>query len=479
MIHNRTLWKAAQTLVLSASVILFASITVKAQTIQEQIDAAVQREMTAQNIPGLALAIVKNGTIAFSKGYGLADRERNIAMTPATRFQIASTSKAVTAVAVMQLVEEGRIALADDINKFLPFPVRNPMFADRPITVEMVLAHTSSINDGPTLFNLVVPGDSPISLADLISRSLQPTGNLYDQAATFATRAPGTEFRYTNMNTALLGYIVERVAGRPFNVQCNERIFTPLCMNASRWFLSELDSSNVARPYRKSGMTLTPRPHTGFPDYPDGQLRSTVLDLSKFLWAFINGGVPFAGARMLRSETISTMTRVRFAGSEMGLHLFSDDLDGTITWGHGGSLEDAGSDLQFSVGDSIGVSILANTDVRITSLRNAIMRLARELPVNPRNPVQCILATSVRSQASIDAASIEISPNPTADVLRVNCSEKNVSVRLVDVLGNIVFQQENVSTPLHISLAELVQGSYYLVISREGSVVATKYVVKM
>ncbi len=479
MTNNRTLWKAAQILVFVAMTTLCASNIAQAQTVQERIDAAVQREMTAQNVPGMAVAIVKNGTIIFSKGYGLADRERNIPMTPATRFQIASTSKVITAVAVMQLVEEGRIALADDINKFLPFSVRNPMFADRPITVEMVLAHTSSINDGPTLFDFVVTGDSPISLADFISRSVQTSGNLYDQAVTFATKAPGAEFKYTNMNTALLGYIVERVAGKPFNVQCNERIFTPLCMNNSRWFLSELDSSNVARPYRKSGMTLTPRPHTGFPDYPDGQLRSTVLDLSKFLWAFVNGGVPFASARMLRSETIPLMTRVRFAGSEMGLHLYSDELDGTTTWGHAGSLDDAGSELQFSVSDSIGVSILANTSVGISSLRNALMRLARELPANPRNPVQCILATSVRSQASIDAASIEVSPNPASDALRVKCAAKNVSVRLVDVLGNIIFQQENVSSPLQISLAGLVSGSYYLVVSREGSVVATKYVVKM
>jgi CubicO group peptidase (beta-lactamase class C family) len=464
--------------------LLFAVIatTLAQSSVSERIDAAVMQVMSAQNIPGMAVSIVKGGTIAFARGYGLADRERNIPVTPETRFQIASTSKAITAVAVMQLVEEGRIALSDDIGKFLNFTARNPRFASTPITVEMLLAHSSSIEDGPNLFDFVVPGDSPIQLGDFVRRSLQTSGDLYERALEFGDAAPGARFKYANMNTAILGYIVELVSGQPFNQRCNQTIFTPLCMTRSRWFLSELDSSDVARPYKKSGSTLEPRPYTGFPDYPDGQLRSNVLDLSKFLWAFLNGGVPFAGARALQSATITQMTRVRPPATDMGLHLFSDELDGNATWGHAGGLDDASSELQFSPEDGVGVSILVNTGAEISNLRNQLLRLARELPANPRNPIQCNLATSVRLDNTPRVAggfALEIQPNPASDVLVVTTQERGVSLRLMDALGQTVLVQDDVpTTRSEFSISRLARGAYFVVVLRNGAIAGRKQFIK-
>lgn len=483
MTKYNTWRKASWMLVFTVNVVFGTKTYVMAQTTAERVDAAVQQAMTSQNVPGLSVAIVKNGTIAFSKGYGLADRENNIAVTPQTRFAIASVSKTMTALALMQLVEQGSVRLDADVNTYLPFQVRNPNFPATPITVQMLMTHTSSLNDGPNLFSdFVVSGDSPISLADFMRRSVVSTGDLFGKSAEFSTKAPGTEHKYTNMNTALMGYLVEVVARRPFNQYCNDRIFTPLCMNATRWFLSEFDSTTVARPYSKSGTTLIRRPYTGFPDYPDGQIRTNILDMSKYLWSLMNGGRSLTGSSAVVSpETLRRTLSPVLPNDQMGLHFFYDTQTRDTVWGHSGGLDDATAEMFFSPKDSIGVVFMANTSMTSrasTTLWNALIEIAHGIAPNPRNPVQCTL-TSVRSQPSIDAASVEVSPNPASDALRVNCTATGVSVRMTDVLGNTVFQQENVSTPLQVSLSGLVRGSYYVVVLREGSVIATKCVVKM
>jgi len=446
------------------------------------IDSAVAQAMSSQNIPALAVAIVKSGTIVYSKAYGQADRERNITATPQTLFAIASCSKMITAVAVMQLVEQGKMRLDADINTYLPFSVRNPNFPAVPITVQMLLTHTSSLNDGSSLFDYVVPGDSPIALADFMRRSVTASGDLFGQTAEFGNAMPGTQYKYSNMGTSMLGYLVEAVAAQPFNQYCNQRIFTPLCMNSTRWFLSELDTNTIARPYRKSNSMLIRRPFTGFPDYPDGQLRSTVLDLSKFMWAMMNSGTPFSGVQLLQPETTRRMLSVASVSGSIGLHCFYEEIGNQDTvWGHDGALEDVQAEVRFLKGsDGTGVVVIANTSARLTSLWQTLLNLGRSIAPAPNNALQCTAVTSVRSpeQQSLETL-VEVSPNPASDILRLRLPAEGYSLQLVDMLGRTVVMQTYLGLNIEIPIQTLTRGAYYLVLSRGGSVVQTKQIVKL
>ena len=137
---------------------------------QESVDTVITRAMTAGKIPGLAGAIVQDGKIAWIGTYGFANVEAKRPVRR-TEFHIASTSKPFTTVLLMQLHAAGKFRLHDDINRYLPFSVRNPASPDEPITFEMLLQHRSSIRDNPTFYEPLWSGgkgDSPIALGDYL-----------------------------------------------------------------------------------------------------------------------------------------------------------------------------------------------------------------------------------------------------------------------------------------------------------------------
>jgi CubicO group peptidase (beta-lactamase class C family) len=137
-------------LVLFAFVLLTAAgckkdnLTVKSRA---DLEEKLQREFSDNNLTGVSYCVVKNDRILYSGAQGYADEANNKLATDTSRYLIASISKTITAVALMQLVEQNLIALDDDINNFLPYPVRNPDFPNTPITYRMLLSHTSSISD--------------------------------------------------------------------------------------------------------------------------------------------------------------------------------------------------------------------------------------------------------------------------------------------------------------------------------------------
>ena len=126
--------------------------------------------MNKKHVAGLAACIIKSNRIVWSKGYGWANIEKKIPFTPHnTIFQIASVSKTITATAIMQLYEKHKFKLDDDINKYLPFRVRNPKYPDRPITFKHLLTHTSSIHDSDDFIDYYTSGDPEISLEKYVT----------------------------------------------------------------------------------------------------------------------------------------------------------------------------------------------------------------------------------------------------------------------------------------------------------------------
>ncbi|HEX2996810.1 MAG TPA: serine hydrolase domain-containing protein, partial [Anaerolineales bacterium] len=143
-IKSHPWWTGVLTVLLAFIVFFFyTDLHLLLRSRPADMDSAITQEMQSGKVPGAAMLLIRDGKIESAKGYGLADPETGLAMTPDTLFTIASISKTMTATALMTLYEQGAFELDDDINKYLPFEVRNPNFPDKPITFRMPLMRST------------------------------------------------------------------------------------------------------------------------------------------------------------------------------------------------------------------------------------------------------------------------------------------------------------------------------------------------
>lgn len=241
-----------------------------------QIDAFVRDQVQRHGIPGLALAIVDGDQIVHLAGYGQADQSGR-PVTPQTPFVLASASKPLTALAIMQLVETGQIELDAPVQSYLPtFRLADPV-ASRQITVRHLLQHTSGIPEAGCQSNRF----GSKNLADFVA-ALQ----------TIELQAPaGTQPFYCSGNYNILGYLIERVSGQSYAVYIQEHVFTPLAMHHSFTNEQAAKQAGLAQGYRWLFGLPTPSayPYDGA-QMPSGFLIASAEDLAHFLLAQLNGG---------------------------------------------------------------------------------------------------------------------------------------------------------------------------------------------
>jgi CubicO group peptidase (beta-lactamase class C family) len=276
------------------------------------LHAFLRQQRLAAHSPGMSVAVVKGNSIVFAAGSGWANIERGIHATEDTVFMLASVSKTVTCAGIMSLVEDGVIDLDANINKYVPFEVRIPAYPNVPITMRMLLTHSSSIRDRYNIWGTPYSkdswyfhGDSPISLGQFARYYYVPGGSEYRHNHNFFARKPGSDYTYSNLAVALAGYVAESAAGKDFNRLCKERILHPLEMRQSGFRRADITTANLAMPYHinRDTRAFVPYFQYGYPDYPDGALRTSAAHLARWLGAFINFG-SFQGARVLRRATV-------------------------------------------------------------------------------------------------------------------------------------------------------------------------------
>ena len=355
---------------LAAMALVVFSVPAVGQTPDSDLDAFITQAMVRGGHPGLAALVIKNGRVVWSANYGLGQVDPAVPVSDSTLFMLASISKTITSVAVLQLWEEGCFDLDDDINEYLPFPVVNPHFPDVPITFRMLLTHTSSIqdNNGQLLGSRIYcEGDSPVSLRDFVEGRLVPGGEYY--ASSYMVAPPGAVFEYSSFGFALLGYLVESISRIPFDVYTRQNIFEPLGMTSTGWHLADLGSASIAMPYRcndnssdgKSALVCHALGQYGFPDYPDGSLRTSARQLARFLGAIMNGG-ELDGVRILQDSTVQAMLTPNGPlspwASGLGWRTYSEN--GELYWGHYGGDRGVTTIMDFRPSDGTGVIILAN-----------------------------------------------------------------------------------------------------------------------
>jgi len=367
--HNGVLirlagWPAVGVLAAGLLACELASQQVIDPSSQQAVLQVLRSEMQRQTMDGLSFCVVKNDRLLWSGALGEADRQANTPATPATRFLAASVSKTIVAVAAMQLWEQGRFKLDDDINQYLPFPVLNPRFPDEKITFRMLMAHTSSISDDDyDTFNLYCFGfDCPTPLGEHLGNFFSPNGAHFSDKS-FYTYPPGAKAAYFTNGIALLAYLVERIAQQPFDAYCQARIFQPLGMSQTSWRLADFPLKTLAIPY--SPTVTRGNPHYTFPDYPDGGLRTSAEDLSRFLRMLIGegrlGDVQILESATLRQMQIRQSTETQ-AGqtADYGLVLYYRTINGQEVFGHDGDEQGVTSLLFYNPATNVGVIILSN-----------------------------------------------------------------------------------------------------------------------
>lgn len=257
----------------------------------EQIDAFVKEQVQRHGLPGLALALVEGDQVIFMKGYGKADQTGR-PITPQTPFILASVSKPLTAVAIMQLVEAGQVELDAPVQRYTPdFRVADPV-ASSQITVRHLLLHTSGIPN--TACDTRIDANT---LAEYMA-----------ELQTVELDSPiGTRHNYCSGNYNILGRIIETVSGQSFGEYMQENVFTPLDMQHSFTSEQEAQQAGMAQGFQWFFGLPVPTHHRYNPSQlPSGYIISSVEDMSHFLVSQLNQG-HYADSNILTVDGISAM----------------------------------------------------------------------------------------------------------------------------------------------------------------------------
>jgi len=339
------------------------------------IDSTILKRMDNAQLVGLGAAIIIDKQLVWSKGYGYADRENNIPFTTSTVMNIASVSKTITGACLMKAVEQGKLSLDEDINTYLPFKIHNPFFPKEKITLRNLATHTSGLNDRFPFYTsdtLYVNGkDSEESLGDFLQNYFTPSGKYYSKE-NFLDHKPGTFREYSNIGTALAGYIIEVRTGRKLNDYSREYLFKPLKMHDTGWFLLEINQKKHARLYQKQADSSIKRiPLYGMTTYPDGGVRTSVNDLSHFFICLLNEG-RFQNRQVLGKKMVQEMLRFQFNEVHKPENIVPAELNSGIFWstkmggkriGHNGSDFGVRTFMLSDLKKEIAVIIFINTSL--------------------------------------------------------------------------------------------------------------------
>ncbi len=339
-----------------------------------RIDQMLTEAIDANQVPGLVAMIVKDGKIVYHSAKGFADLPSQRKMEKDHIFRIASQTKAITSTAVMMLWEEGKFQLSDPVSKYIP-EFKNPQvmtgfrYADstystrpatREITIRDLLTHTSGIGYG------MIDGDERMKMiyqkagiVDLYTTEPIKIGdNIKKLAKLPLHHDPGSKYTYSE-GLDVLGYFIEIVSGMPFDEFLKTRLFQPLGMSNTGFYLNEAQGKKLVTVHQFANGAWRPMPVTFYdPDYPKAGaktffsggagLSSTAGDYAKFLQMYLNGGV-YNGERILSPTTIeiimSNQVGELFAGgqknygfafgivNELGFPKGGDGSVGTFDWG--------------------------------------------------------------------------------------------------------------------------------------------------
>jgi serine beta-lactamase-like protein LACTB, mitochondrial len=330
---------------------------------RREIRAAILTTMARQSIPGLSTALAVRGELAWTEGFGLADVENQVAATEDTVYGLASISKPITAVAIMQLAEEGKIDIDAPIQTYVPdFPTK-----PWPVTTRQLLGHLGGIRH----YN-----------SNHSSEEFASTRHYQDVKTPLdifkddpLLHEPGTKYSYTTYGYCLLGCAVERAGGEPYLQYVSRRIFRRAKMDRIRD-----DDIFALIPHRAQGYTIDSEGalrNSGLADtsnrVPGGGFVATAADLVRFAIAVQDGTLvkPETRAAMFTRQTLKDGTATRY-----GLGWMIGEFRGRKAVSHSGAQQRVSTFLLLIPSEGLAVSVMCNLEQQGKSLARLANRLA-------------------------------------------------------------------------------------------------------
>lgn len=369
-----------------------------------EIERIYREHALSNHFPGMSWGVVMDGQLLLSGSYGVSDLEKKTPATERTLFRIASMSKSVTAVAIQQLRDQGKLRLDDPVSKHLPEVRKLKLLTQdaAPLTIRDLLTHSAGF-----------PEDNPWGDWQLEDRD-EDLVKLMRGGVSFAN-PPGMAYEYSNLGFALLGRIVTRVSGLPYQEYINKRILRPLGMPSTEWEYTRVAPELLAHGYRWEEERWKPEPiqHDGAYGAMGG-LISSVEEFSRYIALHLQAWPPRdeTEQRVLKRSSLREMHQLgrvseldikakavdgnpcpTVAGYAFGLG-WSKDCEGRVAVGHSGGLPGYGSNWRILPDYGLGVVLLANRTYANAGAANTkvINLLLKQLGLQPRTiPPSAIL----------------------------------------------------------------------------------------
>ena len=315
------------------------------------LDGLMPAQLEREDIAGAVVAVVKDGRVLFEQGYGFSDVEKRKPVSPTdTLFRPGSISKLFTWTSVMQQVEQGKLTLDQDVNTYLDFKI--PPAFGKPITLRNIMTHTPGFEE--TAKELFVADAAKLRPLDEYLREHIP-------ARIFP---PGVTPAYSNYGSALAGYIVQRVSGKPFEQYVADNITSPLGM-VHTTFVQPLPANLV--PLMSNGYERASKGAKSFEfvqAYPAGSVSTSAADMCNFMLAHLQNG-QLANAQVLKPDTAKLMHSRQFAADPrlngMALGFYEESRNGHRIIGHGGDTVYFHSDLHLILDSNVGFFVSYNS----------------------------------------------------------------------------------------------------------------------
>ena len=320
---------------------------------------------------GLQVVVVKNNAIVYSKAFGYKNVATGEPLTEDNLFRIASISKSFTTTSLLQLAEQGKVSLSADVSELAGFPIRNPRYPDTPITLEMLLSHTSSLNDNEGYFTL-----------DVVNPDVNP-----DWALCYNDYAPGEGYEYCNLNLNLAGSFLEKISGERFDRYVYNHVLKPLGLYGG-YCIDSLDRSLLASLYEETedvngvegdpfgkfvcvdDEAYAPRSERiqnyrfGYdtPVFsPTGGMKLSARSLAQYMLVHINYGTSPSGVKIISESSARSMQTPRSEDEHYGLSLWQTDRysPGVTLVGHTGGAYGMRSAMFFNPVEKYGFVVIS------------------------------------------------------------------------------------------------------------------------
>ena len=344
---------------------------------EEFFDLLINDQLAREDIAGAVIGVVKDGQIIVAKGYGYTDISKRIPATAdASLFRIGSISKLMTWTAAMQLVEQKKLSLDEDVNTYLDFKI--PPAFDKPITLRNLMAHTAGFED---------------TWRDLGAADPQQMSSLESYVKTHIPKRiypPGEVSAYSNYGATLAGYVVQRISGEPFADYVDKNIFLPLDMKHTTFAQPVPDDLS---PMLSNGYGLASSPPGSFEYmnlFPAGSVSATANDMCKFMLVHLQNG-QLNGVPILSPETAVLMHSRNYSFDDRvnswAYGFYEESTNDHRIIGHGGDLQRFHSDLHLILDANTGFFASYNSkgigDLGLDRQRLLQMFMDRYFPATP------------------------------------------------------------------------------------------------